>query len=55
MAMDEKPLMTEKEKKTRGHLFFWGTMRHQLPVIGSRKTFKLAAIPEDPPGYGEAW
>lgn len=55
MAMDEKPLMTEKEKKRRGDLFFWGTMRHQLPLIASGKTFRLAEIPEDPPEYGEAW
>lgn len=55
MAMGQPPLMTEKEKSRRGGLFFRGTMRHQLPMIASGKTFRLAPIPEDPPEYGKAW
>ena len=55
MAMAEKPLMSEKEKKRRGRHFFMGALRHQMPVVASAKTFRLAPIPEDPPEYGKVW
>ncbi len=55
MAIEEKPSLTKKAKKKRAKHFFWGTMRKQVPLIPSKKTFKLADIPEDPPKYGEAW
>ena len=55
MALEEKPSLTKKAKKKRGKSFFWGIMKKQVPKIPSKKTFKLAEIPEDPPKYGEAW
>ncbi len=54
MAMGETP-MPYKAKKKRAGLFFWGIMKKQMPKIRSKKTFKIAALPEDPPKYGEAW
>ncbi|MFX1411692.1 MAG: (Fe-S)-binding protein, partial [Promethearchaeota archaeon] len=55
MALEEKPALTNKAKKKRGKHIFWGIMRKQVPKILSKKTFKLADIPEDPPKYGETW
>ncbi len=55
MALGEKPSLTNKAKKKRGKHIFWGIMKKQVPKILSKKTFKLAEIPEDPPKYGEAW
>ncbi|TFF86849.1 MAG: (Fe-S)-binding protein [Promethearchaeota archaeon] len=55
MGMGEEPVLTQKDKKKRASKFFWGTMLKQVPKLLSRKTFKLADIPEDPPPYGEAW
>ena len=54
MAMGETP-MTYKAKKKRASLFFWGIMKKQMPKILSKKTFKIADLPEDPPKYGDAW
>jgi Fe-S oxidoreductase len=55
MAMGETPGLSNKAKKKRAKHFFWGTMKKQVPKIPSKKTFKLAKIPEDPPLFGEAW
>lgn len=55
MAIGEKPSLSKKAKKKRAKKFFWGTMLKQVPKIFSKKTFKLAEIPEDPPKYTEAW
>ena len=55
MAMGEEPVLNQNDKKKRASKFFWGTMLKQVPKLLSRKTFKLADIPEDPPPYGEAW
>jgi len=55
MAMGEKLSLTSKMKKKRGNKFFWGAIRKQVPILLSRKTFKIAKIPEEPPKYGEAW
>ncbi|TFF86840.1 MAG: (Fe-S)-binding protein [Promethearchaeota archaeon] len=55
MAMDEKPCLSEKSKKNRSKHFFWGTMKHQLPKLFSKKSFKLEKIPKDPPEYKKAW
>jgi len=55
IAIGEKPSLTKKIKKKRAKHFFWGTIWKQIPKIFSKKTFKLADIPEDPPLYGEAW
>lgn len=55
MALEEKPSLTKKMKKKRAKHFFWGTMKKQVPRIFSKKTFKIADIPEIPPKYGEAW
>jgi len=55
MAMGEKPVLTNKAKKERGKHFFWGAIKHQLPKLYSKKTFKLEDIPENPPDYKEAW
>ncbi|MFX1346251.1 MAG: (Fe-S)-binding protein [Promethearchaeota archaeon] len=55
LAIGEKSLLTKRVKKIRAKHFFWGTIRKQVPKIISKKTFKLADIPEDPPPYGEAW
>jgi Fe-S oxidoreductase len=55
LATGEMPSLTKRIKKKRAKHFFWGTMRKQVPIIPSKKTFKLAKIPEDPPKYGEAW
>jgi Fe-S oxidoreductase len=55
MAMGEKPSLTEEVKKKRENDFFWGAVKHQLPKLYSKKTFKLENIPENPPDYKEAW
>ncbi len=55
MAIGEKPSLTEKAKKNRAKHFFWGPIKNQVPKIPSKKTFKLAKIPKDPPKYGDAW
>ena len=55
MATGEKPTLTKKAKKKRGKHFFWGAVKNQLPKIPSKKTFKIAEIPENPPDYKEAW
>lgn len=55
IALGEKPSLTKKLKKKRAKHFFWGTMRKQVPKIFSKKTFKIADIPEIPPEHGEAW
>jgi len=54
MAIGEKP-MSRKTKRKRAKHFFWGIMKKQMPKALSKKTFKIADIPEDPPPYGEAW
>jgi hypothetical protein len=54
MAIGEKP-MSRKAKRKRAKHFFWGIMKKQMPKALSRKTFKIADIPENPPAYGEAW
>jgi len=55
MAIGESPCLSNKVKKKRAKHFFWGTMKKQVPIITSKKSFKLAEIPEDPPLYKEAW
>ncbi len=55
MAIGESLSLTEKAKKKRGKHFFWGVVRKQFPIALSKKTFKIADIPEDPPKYSEAW
>ncbi|MFW9969942.1 MAG: (Fe-S)-binding protein [Candidatus Odinarchaeota archaeon] len=55
MAIGEKPSLTSKLKKRRGNDFFWGAIRKQVPKLLSKKTFRLAEIPEVPPDYKEAW
>ncbi len=55
MAIGEKPCLTSKLKKKRGNYFFWGAIRKQVPKLLSKKTFKIAKIPEEPPEYDEAW
>ena len=55
MAMGEKPNLTEKAKKERGKHFFWGAIKHQLPKLSSKKSFKIENIPQDPPEYKKAW
>ena len=54
MAMGETP-MSNRAKKKRAKLFFWGIMKKQMPKIFSKKTFKIADLPKDPPKYGDAW
>jgi len=54
MAIGEEP-MTDKKKKKRAKHFFLGTIKKQFPILASKKTFKIAEIPEDPSPYGEAW
>ncbi|GAI69532.1 unnamed protein product [marine sediment metagenome] len=54
MACGEKP-MSNKAKKKRAKHFFWGIMKKQLPKLPSKKTFKIADLPEDPPPYSEAY
>jgi Fe-S oxidoreductase len=54
MAMGEKP-MSNKEKKKRAKHFFWGIMKKQVPKLLSKKTFKIADLPETPPSYSEAY
>jgi len=54
MAMGEKP-MSNKEKKKRAKHFFWGIIKKQVPKLPSKKTFKIADLPEDPPPYSEAY
>ena len=54
MSIGETP-MSYKAKKRRARLFFWGIMKKQMPKIRSKKTFKIAKLPEDPPKYGDAW
>ena len=55
LSIGEKPSLTNKAKKKRAKHFFWGTIWKQVPKIFSKKTFKIAEIPEDPPIYGDAW
>ncbi len=55
MAMGEEPSLTKKAKKKRAKHFFWGTMKKQLPMIPSKKTFRIAEVSENPPPFGEAW
>jgi Fe-S oxidoreductase len=54
-AIGETPSLTKRAKKKRAKHFFWGTIWNQVPKIFSKKTFKIAKIPEDPPPYGDAW
>jgi Fe-S oxidoreductase len=54
-AIGKPPVLTEKTKKQRAKQFFWGIIKNQFPKILSRKGFKIAEIPEDPPKYKEAW
>ena len=54
MAIGEKP-MSRNAKRKRAKHFFWGIMRKQMLKVPSKKTFKIADIPEIPPPYGEAW
>ncbi|MFX1573373.1 MAG: (Fe-S)-binding protein [Promethearchaeota archaeon] len=54
-AIGEKPSLTKKAKRKRGKRFFWGALRKQVPILLSKKTFRLAEISEDPPNYEEAW
>ena len=55
MAIGESPCLSNKSKKKRAKHFFWGTMKKQVPMIASKKSFELAEITEDPPSYEEAW
>lgn len=55
MAIGETPSLSNKAKKKRAKHFFWGIMKKQVPKIPSKKTFKLADIPKDPPLFGDAW
>ncbi|MBD3254744.1 MAG: hypothetical protein GF383_06605 [Candidatus Lokiarchaeota archaeon] len=55
MAIEEEPSLTQEAKKKRAKDFFWGIVKNQFPKVGSKKTFKIADIPEDPPPYGDAW
>ena len=55
MAIGEIPSLTKKAKRKRAKYFFWGTLWKQVPKIFSKKKFKIAEIPEDPPNYGDAW
>ena len=55
MAIGEKPSLTNRAKKKRGKHFFWGIIKNQFPKIPSKKKFRIAEIPEDPPKYKEAW
>ncbi|MHA1488453.1 MAG: (Fe-S)-binding protein [Promethearchaeota archaeon] len=55
MAIEEKPSLTKKAKRKRAKHFFWGVMKKQVPKLISKKTFRIAEIPEDPPKYGEAY
>ena len=54
MAIGEEP-MAYKKKNRRAKHFLLGTIKKQFPILASKKTFKIAEIPEDPPSYGEAW
>jgi len=55
MAIGENPSLTKRAKKKRGRHFFWGIIRKQFPKILSKKKFRIAEIPEEPPNYKEAW
>ncbi len=55
MAMGEKPSLTKRAKKKRAKHFFLGIIKKQVPKTLSKKTFKLAKIPENPPKYADAW
>jgi Fe-S oxidoreductase len=55
MVIGEKPSLTRKAKRKRAKHFFWGIIKKQVPKIPSKKTFRIADIPEDPPDYNEAW
>ncbi|MFX0092149.1 MAG: (Fe-S)-binding protein, partial [Candidatus Hodarchaeota archaeon] len=50
IAIGEKP--RRLIRKTAKNMF-WGILRNQLPVLYSKKTFKLPSIPEDP--YKDAY
>jgi Fe-S oxidoreductase len=54
-AIGEEPSLTEEMKQKRANNFFWGIIKKQFPKIISRKRFKIAKIPPDPPDYKEAW
>ncbi|MBD3197081.1 MAG: hypothetical protein GF317_18650 [Candidatus Lokiarchaeota archaeon] len=54
-AIGEEPSLTEKTKNKRATSFFWGIMKKQMPKLLSRKNFRIADIPEDPPKYKKAW
>ncbi|TXT54724.1 MAG: Succinate dehydrogenase/fumarate reductase iron-sulfur subunit [Promethearchaeota archaeon] len=54
-ATGEKPSLSEKTKIKRAHHFFWGIIKKQFPKVFSRKRFKIAEIPEEPPEYKNAW
>jgi len=55
-AMGEEPSLTEEAKNERAKHFFWGIMKKQFPKVFSRKKFKIADIPEEPPEYHKkAW
>ena len=55
MAIGETPNLSKKAKKKRAKHFFWGTMKKQVPMITSKKVFRINKVPEDPPPFGEAW
>ncbi|MFX1390897.1 MAG: (Fe-S)-binding protein [Promethearchaeota archaeon] len=55
VAIGEESSLTKKSKRKRGNDFFWGAIRKQASKLFSKKTFKIAEIPEDPPNYKEAW
>jgi len=55
MAIGEKPSLTSKMKKKRGNHFFWSVIRKQVPILLSKKSFKIEKITEEPPKYSEAW
>ncbi len=54
MAIGEKP-MSKKAKKKRANTFFWGIVKKQFPITLSKKKFKIADLPENPPPYGDAY
>ncbi|MFO7795187.1 MAG: (Fe-S)-binding protein [Promethearchaeia archaeon] len=54
-AIGEEPAITEERKKERASGFFWGIMKNQMPMLLSRKRFKIEEIPKKPPEYKKAW
>ncbi len=47
-----EPAIPEDVKNKRNASFFAGIIKNQFPKVLSRKTFKIAAITEEPPDYG---